>query len=67
MQTTTHNDRTYYTSVGRHMVVGLCVYLCICVSVYLYVCSSDFSKVAKIQALANAVQAQRELNSLRFE
>ena len=32
------------------MVVGLCI----CV----YVCNLDFSKVAKNQALANAVQAQ---------
>ena len=37
----------------RHTVVGLCV------SVYLYVCNSHFSKVAKNQALANAVQVQR--------
>ena len=36
--TTTHNDRTYYASVDmwqRHMVVGLRVYLCICMSVAL--------------------------------
>ena len=39
-------------------VVGQCVYMCICVPVYLYVCNSHFSKVAKNQALANAVQAQ---------
>ena len=32
---------------------------CICHSVYwLYVCNSDFPKVAKNQMLANAVQAQ---------
>ena len=48
------------------------VYLCISVFVYLciYVCNSDFSKVAKNQALANAVQTQRdnclELNSIRL-
>ena len=36
----------------RHMVVGLCVYL--------YVCNSHFSKVAKNQVLVNAVQAQRD-------
>ena len=40
----------------RHTVVGLCI----CVSVYLYVCNSHFLKVAKNQALANAVQAQRD-------
>ena len=40
----------------RHTVVGSCV----CVSVYLYVCNSHFSKVAKNQALENAVQAQRD-------
>ena len=33
----------------RHMVVGLCVYT--------HVCNSHFSKVAKNQALENAVQA----------
>ena len=30
--------------------------ICVCV----YVCNSDFSKVAKNHALANAVQAQRD-------
>ena len=37
----------------RHMVVCLCIYVCLCV--YLYVCNLDFLKVAKNQALANAV------------
>ena len=40
--------------VPKHMV--LFVYLC----VYLYVCNSHFSKVAKNQALVNAVQPQRD-------
>ena len=48
-------DTAYYASVHmhrRHTVVGLCMYLCICLSV-----TRNSSKVAKNQALANAVQA----------
>ena len=33
----------------------MCVYLCVCMS---WLCNSDFSKVAKNQALMNAVRAQ---------
>ena len=40
----------------RHTVVGLCI----CVYPYMYVCNLDFSKVAKNQVLAKAVQAQHD-------
>ena len=35
-----------------------CVSLCVSLFICTYVCNSDFSKVAKNQALVNAVQAQ---------
>ena len=48
----------HYASVHmrrRHTVVNLCICVCIYKN---YVCNLEFSKVAKIQELANAVQAQ---------
>ena len=37
-------------------IVGLC--MCVCICVCMYVCNSHFPKVAKNQALPNAIQAQ---------
>ena len=41
----------------------------VCVSVYLYVCDSDFTNVAKNQALSNAIKAHHVniLNLLVFD